>query len=920
MLTALRVVMARIRGFLRPGDLDREFDQELAAHLAMAEEDRVRQGMPRQEARRLARVELGGLTQLREAGRAARGLPWLGTFWLDIKLGLRMLRKSWGLTLVGGLAMSVAIGIGAMVFALFDVAYSGTLPLEEGDRVVALQTWDDKAQQRHSTSLPDFERWRDRLRSVEEVGAFQTLERNLIIADSPAAPVAIAEMTASGFQLARVAPLLGRPLTPEDERLTAAPVVVIGYDVWQTRFSADPAVLGQTLRFGDTVHTVVGVMPQDFAFPVNHRFWTPLRPDRSASPGGEVSLEVIFARLAPGFTLESAQAELTTLGLLPGAVATAEDEQLRPRVLPYIFGVYDDTEREVRWLSRIILLFVAFLLLPPCANIAILVYARTVTRQEEFAARYVLGASRARIVLQIFLEVLVIAAGASGVALVAVRLAAWKMQERHPDVPFWMDFTLSSNTVLFTAVLAVLAAMIAGGVPALRATGGQMQSGLRALSSRTGMQLGATWTALVVAQVAFSAAALPSAVEMAWGTLRTGVLGPGFAAEEYLTARIELDRKSLANPVSANPVSANPVPANPESVSGVAEGEPHLGASRFGVLQAELVRQLKAEPGVSRVTVAATAPGQEPWRAIEVEGAPQQEAGIFATNLVQFNHVDEVFFEVFDNPILIGRGFDAGDFESESTVVIIDQAFAERHIGPVNPLGHRIRYLRGNREEAATASGAAAPESATWYEIVGVVADLPAHTVNGRMYHPLVTGQTHPASLVLRTGPPPASLAEPLREITTALDPTLRIEEILPLDEIYREQAVGNNLGASVLAMITLSVLLLSGAGLYALMSFTVNQRRREIGIRSALGAGPRRLLAGIFRRALGQVAVGALVGTLVAFLLNNYLPMELLGGWNVPGIIPAAALFMMIIGLLATAGPARRGLRVDPIEELREG
>jgi len=163
-------------------------------------------------------------------------------------------------------------------------------------------------------------------------------------------------------------------------------------------------------------------------------------------------------------------------------------------------------------------------------------------------------------------------------------------------------------------------------------------------------------------------------------------------------------------------------------------------------------------------------------------------------------------------------------------------------------------------------------------------------------------------------------MAGRLLDMTTALDPTLRVEELRPLDAVFHQLLLANNLGSVALAAVTLSVLLLSAAGLYALMSLTVNQRRREIGIRSALGAQPRRLLAGIFRRALGQVAVGAVVGLLVALLLGYYLQIEALGGRNVPGIVPAAAVLMMVIGLLAAVGPARRGLRVEPTEALRDG
>ena len=183
MATFLRVMMARVRDHFRRDTLDRDFDEELAAHLAMAEEDKIRRGLTREEARRAARVELGGLTQLREASREARGLLWLDTFWLDVKLGLRMLRKSWGLTLIGGLAMTIVIATGAVVFAVYDLAFGGTLPLADGDRVVVIQTWDDKGGRRHETAAADFERWREALSSVEEVGAFQTVEHGLKAGD-----------------------------------------------------------------------------------------------------------------------------------------------------------------------------------------------------------------------------------------------------------------------------------------------------------------------------------------------------------------------------------------------------------------------------------------------------------------------------------------------------------------------------------------------------------------------------------------------------------------------------------------------------------------------------------------------------------------------------------------------------------------
>ncbi len=277
----------------------------MAAHLQMAEEDGLRQGLTVEEARRAARVQLGGITQLRESWRSVSGLPWLDGFALDAKLGLRMLRRSWGLTLAGGLAMTIVITIAAVIFVFLDEFMGGAAPpLDEGERVVALQSWDAEAHRRRDTSRRDLERWGATLQSVKDLGGFQTIERRLMIESRPAEWVRIAEITASGFRLARVRPLLGRWIVETDEHAAAAPVVVIGYDVWQSRFASDRTVIGQTVRLGEIFHTVVGVMPEGFAFPVNHRYWIPLRSDPSARssprPGGADDHRAAAASDRPG--------------------------------------------------------------------------------------------------------------------------------------------------------------------------------------------------------------------------------------------------------------------------------------------------------------------------------------------------------------------------------------------------------------------------------------------------------------------------------------------------------------------------------------------------------------------------------------------------------------------------------------------
>jgi putative ABC transport system permease protein len=433
----------------------------------------------------------------------------------------------------------------------------------------------------------------------------------------------------------------------------------------------------------------------------------------------------------------------------------------------------------------------------------------------------------------------------------------------------------------------VLASLIAGLIPALQATGRVMPTALRSMSSRTGIPLGATWTVLIVAQVALALAGLPSAMELAWGHLRPAVLGPGFAAREFLTARLAVDAQS--------------VPA--------AEADLPAFASRVRSLQAEVIRRIEGEAGVGALTIVAASPGAEPLTLIEIEELIAGSRRV--RRYVRANQVDRNFFAVFDVAALAGRTFDGRDSGAAATV-IVDQTFVRQVFGDDNPLGRRVRPVPAPRAEAGP-----------WYEIVGIVPDRPSNTSQGRMYvsaPPGVGGSAGTLHLAVRAGRDPAAMSRRLQEIGTSLDPLLRLDDVRRLDEVHAEMQMSSNLTSYALAIVTLSVLLLSAAGLYALMSFTVTRRRREIGIRTALGARPGRMLVSIFARALWQIAAGVAVGVTVALVLHRRLNIEVEGGWHIPGILPAAALFVLAIGLLSAAGPARRAVRVDPAEALRDG
>jgi putative ABC transport system permease protein len=855
--------------------------------------------------------------------------PWaLDSWWLDVKLGVRMLIKYPGLALAGGAGIAVAVAITVGAFSvIYGTFLVSSLPLDEGDRIISIEIWDPAAGKPEQRSLYDFHVWREGLKSVQEISAFRTLTPNLIALGAQPESVRIASMSASGFRLARVQPLMGRYLEQEDEREGAPSVVVIGENVWRDRFAGDPSILGRTIQFGATPHSIIGVMPKGFAFPVNDHFWVPLRaglapPDPLTGPA-----LMVFGRLAPGATLAGAQAELAVIGQRTALAFPKIYARLRPQVMPYprpFVGIH--TTQDVTGILVTQGILVSLLVLV-CLNVAILVYTRTAMRQAEIGLRTALGASRGRIVTQLFIEAFVLSALAAlaGVAIAALglRQVAAATLPIASDLPFWMSFRLSPEAVLYAVVLSVFAAAIVGIVPAFQATRRGLQTGLR-VAGAGGMRLGKTWTILIIAQVSFAVALLPPAVSSAWEDTQDGIAGLGFSAEEFLSAQLGMDSVPGTGATAA---------------AGTLES-----TRRFAGRQTELMRRLEAEPRVSTVTFAMANPGEERNARIEVEGVapfPSQsgaEASGSASRSetevreVRFNRVDVNFFRIFEVPILAGRGFEPADIVSadagpslqnegppEGGAVVVNQPFAQRIFGG-NALGRSIRYVDRSRDAVAQNV-----ESGRWYEIVGIVSDFPTGVSPGmrdpelKVYHALAAGQVQPAAIAIRMrGGAPSTFTQRLREIAAAVDPNLHLRNIRSLDEALRSEQWISRLQAVVFGAVTVSVLMLSSAGMYALMSFTVSQRRKEIGIRMALGADWKRIVASIFSRALLQLAGGAALGTALGVVLEKASGGNLMRG-NAAAVLPSVALVMMAVGFLAALGPARRSLRIEPTEALRE-
>ena len=383
-----------------------------------------------------------------------------------------MLAKHRWLTVVGGVAMAVAIALGASAFEVIGVLLRDDLPFPGGDRADRDQIRPPPHGALTSGSLTFSPAWRGRVRSSSTRKLFRTVQHNLIAPNAPPEPIEVAEITASAFVLVATPPLHGRYPLPSDEQEQAAPVIVLGYDAWRRRFGADPAIVGRTVPLGGVQTTIVGIMPEGFAFPISHEFWIPLRLNPLKSRPWEGPVLDLFGRLAPDATIEQAQAELASVGRQVADVHPDGAGRVQPVVLPFPEAHRDLEGPLMVFLMRAAQFLVGALSFLVAINLAVLLYARTITRLGEIAVRTALGASRGRILSQLFVEALVLTTLGAAAGLVIARVALRQVEAMAgSSVPFWWTYSLGPSTVLYAFALAVVAALIMGVLPGLKATG-----------------------------------------------------------------------------------------------------------------------------------------------------------------------------------------------------------------------------------------------------------------------------------------------------------------------------------------------------------------------------------------------------------------------------------------------------------------
>src|SRR5688572_12160468 len=517
----------------------------------------------------------------------ANRFSWASGISLDLKLALRMLVKYPGLSIIGGLAMAFGIWFGAVTFQMFGVITSTKLPLPDGDRIVKIHNEDLKASQPENRVLYDYQFWRT-ARSITDIGAYSHKSVNLVGTVSSAAPVVAAEITASAFRIAPARPVLGRVLHESDERAGAPPVVVLGHEVWTRRFESDPQIVGRNVQLGSGFATVVGVMPEGYAFPVAHDMWLPLRTDvAGVEPRRGIAITV-FGRLADGMTLENAQAEVTAIGQRLAAEHPTTHAQIQPYVIAYAQGgVTSADELQVMALTYA---FVVALVVVVCSTVALLLFARAAARETELLVRSALGASRRRLVTQLFAEALVLAGVATIVGLGAAQLALSRLGRRYIEanydlLPFWYNFNLSPTTIMYALTLAVIGAVVAGVMPARKITRG-LGTRLRAGTSGGGVRFGGVWTAVIVVQVTLTVMFPAVVMLLRSESNRIASKDAGFPTQEYLGVKVAIDAPAET--------------ITPEDAAAL--------AARFSASMETLRQRLEAEPNVAGVTFVSALP------------------------------------------------------------------------------------------------------------------------------------------------------------------------------------------------------------------------------------------------------------------------------------------------------------------------
>jgi len=802
------------------------------------------------------------------------------TLFQDLRFALRVLLKRPWLSATLVLILALGIGVNTAAFTLFNAVLVRGLPFPNGERVVFVESANLERSQRHlRTSYADLLDWRESSESFSMLAGGLRESANLSDDAGPAVRVDGVLITANAFSVLGVAPALGRDLTAADEQPGAPRVVLLSHGLWQDRYGADPALVGQAIRLDGEPYTVVGVMPPGFRFPVREDLWTPIPAEQQRLPRDVRNLQV-FGLLSEGSTINDAQREL--------AVVARRLEQQYPDSNEGM-GVHVITAVENFNGGGIAVLFVALLgavgcvLLIVCANAANVQLARTADRAREISIRTALGAGRARIVRQLLIESLTLSClgGAAGLAASVFAVDSFDAATR--DVrPYFVDFGFDAAVFAYFAAACVLTGVLFGLFPALQALRANVNGGLKqGERSQTASPAVRRFSAvMVVGQVAVSLVLLAGAGLMMRSFWNLYAGDVGVRAENRLTGLV-------APPESDYPEEADLL-----------------------AFHDRLLESLRALPGVRAVASASTLPagGWIPVR-VQLEGvAPSDPDQLPKAALVA---VDSHYFAAFDAPLDQGRAFTDADGANAPGVAVVNNAFARKHWPDEDALGKRFRLIGRD-------------DDAEWVSVVGVSRYIRQNDGSSSepqpvVYRPFAQAPQREVFYVLHASVEPSTPAPQFRDAVSAIDANLPVQDLMPFTDRLARHRWGYRVFGSVFSVLALIAAALAAVGIFALVAASVRRRRREFGIRLALGAAPQQILWMVLEFGLRRVLIGVAVGLPGAYLAALVLESLLVGVEPSDVLtLTGVAGFLLLVAAVACWLPARRAVAIDPAVTLR--
>jgi predicted permease len=869
----------RVNALLRSESIHREIDEEMRFHIEMRAEENVRAGMTHDEARRDAERRFGGLTRMKEQGYDVRGGRWLETFWRDCRYGARSLRKSPGFTLVAVLTLALGIGATTAIFSVMNAVMFRPLPYPEADRLVYV------GQQYRSglagSGEPKFLFWREQSRSFEALACYSGFggAGGNLAGGAEAEHVRGVRVSEDFFRALGVYPVLGRAFTREEDTAGGARVAILSDGLWQRSFGKDEGLIGKTVTLNGTPTTVVGVMPPQFRFSSDPDLFVPMkaRPGANVDPNAEV-----VGRLKPGVSREQAEAELKGIAeryraAFPLHMSEGESVGVKP---------YQDlfTEGVAKYLW-IVLGAVTFLLLIACANVANLQLARAASRRREIAMRMALGAAGGRIVRQLLTEglLLALAGGAAGLFL-----AAWITQLLTALIPSGLlprfaEVGVDWRVLAFTLAAAVATGLLFGTAPAWQARRVDVNASLKENTGKGAAARGRLRGALVVAEVALSLVLLVGA-----GLLIrtfTNLLGvtPGFDPRNVLTFQVDLN------------------------------GERYDTVAETAAFYRDALERIGRLPGVEAAAITNKLPldWQFNMPVVFPDRADQ-------TQSVQVRMVSPDYFRAMRIDLRQGRAFDVADDLSAPPVAVVNEAFARRFYEGRDTLARQFSVGRGVDDPVR--------------QVVGVVGDVkqqgldrpapamvfvPVQQASDKL---LATVRTFTSThFVVRTTVEPTSLAPVVKRQLAELDAALPPSRFSTMEDIAARSIASQRFNMWLLGSFAAVGLLLAAVGIYGVMSYTVAQSTREIGIRMALGAQAGAVLKLITRQGMTLTLIGMAIGVAASLALTRLMGSLLYGvAANDPATLVANALLLTAVSLVACYIPARRATRVNPLIALR--